>query len=463
MKSKERLIWIGVVSFLSFALILPTGTVKGISKAGESYLQIFHEVLSYIQTDYVESVDEEKLYQGAIRGLIASLGDPHSRFMDKDDFSQLQEETRGSFGGLGMEVSFADGAIVVISPIEGTPAMKAGILPQDRIVEIDGKKTNDLSLSDSIKLMRGKVGTSVNIKVERKHQKEPMNLTLVREMIKIRYVRSSYLEKEKLGYIKLNQFMGKDSTLAEFKKELLSLKDKGAEGLIVDLRMNPGGLLDLAISLSDLFLKPDLDIVSVRGRGGELVRVFRSTSANDKVTHLPLVVLINEGSASASEIFAGAIQDHARGKILGTVSFGKGSVQNIYPLSHNTGIALTIQKYYTPSGKSIHGKGIQPDLVVKSVEPTEDDRFYIRKMAEKKLLETFLVKNSNYSEANFLLFEKFLTEKGIKLSTDVARFLYKTKSNQDSKNSILDLELDPQLRKAVEILTMKEGEKKSPN
>ncbi|MGJ4752180.1 S41 family peptidase [Leptospira kmetyi] len=462
MKNKERMVWIGIVSFLSFALILPTGTVKGISKSGESYLQIFHEVLSYIHSDYVESVDEEKLYAGAIRGLISSLGDPHSRFMDKDDFSQLQEETRGSFGGLGMEVSFADGAIVVISPIEDTPAMKAGILPQDRIVEIDGKNTHDLSLSDSIKLMRGKVGTSVSIKLERKNQKEPILLTLVREMIKIRYVRSSFLEKEKLGYIKLNQFMGKDSTLSEFKKELNSLKEKGAEGLIVDLRMNPGGLLDLAIALSDLFLKPDLDIVSVRGRGGELVRVFKSTTANDKFTNLPLVVLINEGSASASEIFAGAMQDHGRGKILGTVSFGKGSVQNIYSLSHNTGIALTIQKYYTPSGKSIHGKGIQPDLIVKSVEPTEDDRFYIRKMAEKKMLEAFLAKNPNYSEANFSLFEKYLAEKGIKLSTDVAKFLYKSRTRSEGQGAIPDLELDPQLRKAIEILgPSKEGEKKS--
>ncbi|UOG59445.1 S41 family peptidase [Leptospira noguchii] len=462
MKNKERMIWIGIVSFLSFALIFPIETVKGISKTGESYLQIFHEVLSTIHSDYVESVDEEKLYQGAIRGLLSSLGDPHSRFMDKDDFSQLQEETRGSFGGLGMEVSFADGAIVVISPIEDTPAMKAGILPQDRIIEIDGKNTHDLSLSDSIKLMRGKVGTSVSIKLERKNQKEPMVLTLVREMIKIRYVRSSFLEKEKLGYIKLNQFMGKENTLSEFKKELNSLKEKGAEGLILDLRMNPGGLLDLAIALSDLFLKPDLDIVSVKGRGGELVRVFRSTAANDKSINLPLVVLINEGSASASEIFAGAMQDHGRGKILGTVSFGKGSVQNIYSLSHNTGIALTIQKYYTPSGKSIHGKGIQPDVIVRPIEPTEDDRFYIRKMAEKKMLETFLLKNPNYSEANFVLFEKYLSEKGIKLSTDVARFLYKSKTRQEGQNSILDLELDPQLRKAIEILSPnKDGEKKS--
>ncbi|TGK28925.1 S41 family peptidase [Leptospira gomenensis] len=461
MKNKERLVWIGIVSFLSFALILPNGSVKGISKTGESYLQIFHEVLSFIQTDYVESVDDEKLYQGAIRGLIASLGDPHSRFMDKDDFSQLQEETRGSFGGLGMEVSFADGAIVVISPIEDTPAMKAGILPQDRIVEIDGKKTGDLSLSDSIKLMRGKVGTSVTIKLERKNQKEPMTLTLVREMIKIRYVRSSFLEKEKLGYIKLNQFMGKDSTLSEFKKELAALKEKGAEGLIVDLRMNPGGLLDLAIALSDLFLKPDLDIVSVRGRGGELVRVFRSTSSGDKAIQIPMVVLINEGSASASEIFAGAIQDHGRGKILGTVSFGKGSVQNIYPLSHNTGIALTIQKYYTPSGKSIHGKGIQPDVLVKSVEPTEDDRFYIRKMAEKKMLEAFVAKNPVYSEANFQLFEKYLSEKGMKLSSDVARFLYKSRSNKEGQSPLLDLDLDPQMKKAIELLSVpKEGEKK---
>ncbi|TGK42354.1 S41 family peptidase [Leptospira andrefontaineae] len=454
MKNKERFAWVSLVLILFTTLVFRPVHAKAVSETAEKYLQLFHEVFGLMQNGYVETVDEEKVFLGAIKGMLGSLGDPHSSFLEEEEYRQMREETRGSFGGVGMEVAYTDGAIVVVSPIEDTPAMKAGILPQDRIIEIDGKSTANLGYAEGIKLMRGKPGSSVSIKVERKNIKEPLQFTLVRENIKIRYVRSYFFEKEKVGYLRLNQFMG-ENTLEEFKKHLKLLADKKSEGLIVDLRMNPGGLLPLSVALSDIFLPEGLDIVSVRGRGGELADVSKSTGKGDKYTSIPLVVLINEGSASASEIFAGAIQDHKRGKILGVTSFGKGSVQIVYPLSFGMAVKLTVQKYYTPSGKSLHGKGIQPDVVVKGIEPNEDDRFYLRKISEKKLLDQLAAKYPEYNEQNFLNFEKALKDQGIKLSSDVARAVYKNKTQPEKDRSMTDLELDPQLKKAVDLLSSK--------
>lgn len=454
MKNKERFAWASLALILFTTLVFRPVHAKAVSETAEKYLQLFHEVFGLMQNGYVETVDEEKVFLGAIKGMLGSLGDPHSTFLEEEEYRQMREETRGSFGGVGMEVAYTDGAIVVVSPIEDTPAMKAGILPQDRIIEIDGKSTANLGYAEGIKLMRGKPGSSVSIKVERKNIKEPLQFTLVRENIKIRYVRSYFFEKEKVGYLRLNQFMG-ENTLEEFKKHLKSLADKKSEGLIVDLRMNPGGLLPLSVALSDIFLPEGLDIVSVRGRGGELADVSKSTGKGDKYTSIPLVVLINEGSASASEIFAGAIQDHKRGKIVGVTSFGKGSVQIVYPLSFGMAVKLTVQKYYTPSGKSLHGKGIQPDVIVKGIEPNEDDRFYLRKMGEKKLLEQLVSKYPDYNEQNFLNFEKALKEQGIKLSSDVARAVYKNKTQAEKDRTMTDLELDPQLKKAVDLLSSK--------
>ncbi len=452
MKSRERFAWAGAVFVLFVALVFQPLKARAVSETSEKYLQLFHEVFGLVQNGYVETVDEEKAFLGAIKGMLGSLGDPHSTFLEEEEYRQMREETKGSFGGVGMEVAYTDGAIVVVSPIEDTPAMKAGILPQDRIIEIDGKNTANLGYSEGIKLMRGRPGTPVTIKVERKNIKEALQFTLVRENIKIRYVRSFLFDKEKIGYVRLNQFMG-ENTLEEFKKHVKALVDKKAEGLIVDLRMNPGGLLPLSVALSDIFLPEGLDIVSVKGRGGELADVSKSTNRGEKFTKIPLIVLINEGSASASEIFAGAMQDHMRAKIVGTTSFGKGSVQIVYPLSYGMAVKLTVQKYYTPSGRSLHGKGIQPDVVVKAIEPNEDDRFYLRKMSEKKLLDQLIAKYPDYSEQNFVLFEKALKEQGIKLSSDVARAVYKNKTQPEKDRSLTDLELDPQLKKAVELLS----------
>jgi carboxyl-terminal processing protease len=249
--------------------------------------------------------------------------------------------------------------------------------------------------------------------------------------------------------------MGKESTLAEIKKTLAGFKEKKMQGLIMDLRSNPGGLLDMAIELCDIFIPVGKDIVSVKGRGEKLVRVYKATSNGDKYTEIPLIVLLNNGSASASEIFGGAMQDHKRAKIIGTQSFGKGSVQNIYPLSHKTGMALTIQKYYTPNGISIHKKGITPDEVVNPITPDDDEKFILDKIAKANLLPTFVKENPGYSEANIQGFQALLLKKGFKLRDELTKLILKREYQIGEKAPIYDREFDIQLNRAVELLTNK--------
>ncbi|MCB1193027.1 MAG: S41 family peptidase [Leptospiraceae bacterium] len=453
MKIKERILWMVTVLLLLFIVIFhPLEKVKAISLEAEKYLQIFHEVVSYIETDYVERMDEESLYQGAIKGLISSLNDPHSRFMTQDEFKELQDETRGSFGGIGIEVTYQDKSIIVISPIDDTPAMRAGILPQDRIIEINGINTKKMSIAEAVKVMRGPVGSTISIKIKRKDFIDPILLTLVRELIKINYIKSSYMEKEKIGYIRLSQFMGKENTGREFEKIVKKFASYNPKGIIVDLRLNPGGLLDLAIDLSDLFLQKNLTIVSVKGRDGKLIKIYKATDSPKKVMDVPIVVLINAGSASASEIFAGALQDNKRAIILGTQSFGKGSVQNIYPLPHNTGMALTIQKYYTPSGVSIHKKGITPNVVVYPITPSDIDKVYLEKIYREKILSNFVEKFPGYNAKNKRLFKELLTNKGYNIGTTIVNYILKKENNLGRAADIYDTEFDPQLEKAIELI-----------
>jgi carboxyl-terminal processing protease len=452
MKNKERFFWISLTLILTSLLIFPLEKAFAISREAEKYLQIFHEISTLIESDYVEQVEDKNVYLGAIKGMIGALGDPHTRFMEEEDFKQLQEETRGSFGGVGIEVTQQDGALLVITPIDDTPAQKAGILPQDKIIEINGQSTEKMSIADAIKIMRGVAGSPVTLKIRRKTLKEPISVTLIRELIKIQFLKSSFLDKEKLGYIRLSQFMGRESTSSDFKRIIREFQDKKATGIIVDLRSNPGGLLDLSIDLSDLFLPEGKDIVSVKGRGEKLIRVYKSTTSQDKILEIPMVVLLNNGSASASEIFAGAMQDNKRATILGNQSFGKGSVQNIYPLSHKTGVALTIQKYYTPSGVSIHKKGITPDVVINQIIPDEDEKNNLDKIIKSNIVNSFVSENPGYTEKNINLFIELLNKKGLKLRTQVARYILKREYNLGQSTPIFDREFDLQLNKAIDIL-----------
>lgn len=453
MKNKERIFWLITVVALfvwNFSSSLPRA--KAFSADSEKYMQVFHEVIASIETDYVEAIDEKTLIQGAIKGLLASLNDPHSRFMPEDEFKSLQEEKRGSFGGVGLEVTHSDGSILVISPIEDSPAMKAGMQPQDRILEINGQSTEKMSIMDAVKIMRGQVGTSVTIKIKRKSLREPFNLSLTRELIKIQFLKTTFMDQEKIGYIRLAQFMGSENTLSEFKKMLNDINAKQPKGLIIDLRSNPGGLLDMAVDLCDIFLKPGVDILSVKARGDRLVKIFKATDSGLKVLDVPMVVLLNAGSASASEIFAGAMQDHKRAMIIGTQSFGKGSVQNIYNLSQKTGMALTIQKYYTPSGVSIHKKGITPDILVNQLTPDDDEKIVLEKIAKTNISQTFAKENPDYNDKNVKAFQELIEKKGYILSKPMSRYLIKREYFMNEKQPIIDREFDLQLNKAIEVL-----------
>jgi carboxyl-terminal processing protease len=452
MKNKERIFWVSLTLVLGSFILLPIERAFAISREAEKYLQIFHEVSTLIEADFVESVEDKNIFLGAIKGMIGSLGDPHTRFMEEEDFKQLQEETRGSFGGVGIEVTQQDGALVVITPIDDTPAQRAGMLPQDRIIEINGQSTEKMGIPEAIKVMRGAAGTPVTLKIKRKTQKEPISFTLNRELIKIQFLKSAFIEKEKVGYIRLSQFMGRETTAGEFKKIVREFQEKKAAGIVVDLRSNPGGLLDLSIDLSDLFLPEGKDIVSVKGRGEKLIRVYKSTASQDKILDTPMVVLLNNGSASASEIFAGAMQDNKRGTILGNQSFGKGSVQNIYPLSHKTGIALTIQKYYTPSGVSIHKKGITPDLVINQLIPDEDEKTNLDKLIKGNIISTFVSENPGYNDKNSSIFIDQLNKKGFKLRPEIAKYILKREYALGLPTPVYDREFDLQLNKAIDLI-----------
>ncbi|MDZ4725777.1 MAG: S41 family peptidase [Leptospira sp.] len=456
MKNKERIVWISLVLFLFGLLIFsPLQKVKAISAEGEAYLQVLHEVIAFIENDFVDNADEKKIYVGAIQGALQSLGDPHSRFLDKDEFLEMQNETKGTFGGIGVEVSFQDGAFIIIAPLEGTPAWKAGLLPQDRIIEINGKQTKNVSQADSISMMRGEVGSSLTMKIERKGIKEPISVNLIRELIKIQYIRSAYLSESNTGYVKLAQFMGRENTAKEFASHIEKQISAGAKQLVIDLRMNPGGLVDLSVELANMFLPANKEILSVRGRGGILIKTFRSDKGDHKFLDIPVAILVNNGSASASEILAGALQDNGRAKIVGTQSFGKGSVQSIFPLSHKTGVAITIQKYFTPSGKSIHGKGITPDLVVQPISATEDERYVIEKLHKKSKLRTFFNEHSEFNETAVKDFQELLNSEKLSLSEPVTRLYLFNELRSTKTNHIPNVELDLQLKDAIGLLKQK--------
>ncbi len=322
-------------------------------------LETFANVLTLIQQYYVDEVDSNKVINGAINGMLGSL-DPHSAYMTAEDFKALEEETSGSFTGIGIEISVRDGVLTAVAPIEGTPADKQGIKPGDQIIRINGELTKTMTLMDAVKKLRGEVGTKVTITIHRPEWKEPKDYVLTREAIPLVSVNSMILEPG-FGYIRISNFQ--TSTTKDTLDALSNLRKKRPlQGLILDLRNNPGGLLDQAVKVSDIFLDKGV-IVTTRGRYKEEQMIFEA-HPDGQPNDFTMVVLVNSGSASGSEIVAGALQDHKRAIILGTTTFGKGSVQTVLPLPEGAGLRLTTAKYYTPSGDSIQATGIKPDMVV---------------------------------------------------------------------------------------------------
>jgi len=326
----------------------------------ESYkrLKIFAEAITLLKDNYVEDIDDKQLIYGAIKGMLSSL-DPHSSFMTPEAYKEMQVDTKGEFGGLGIQIGIKDNMLTVIAPIEDTPAFKAGIKAGDKILKINGESTKDMSLYDAVAKLRGQKGTSVTITIMREGFEKPQDITIVRDIISIKSVKVKTID-DGIGYIKLLQFQQK--TASELENALNTLKKDNINSLILDLRNNPGGLLNSSVDVASYFLPPQRLIVSIKGKKDEKTDFY--TTGNIHYPDLPMVVLVNEGSASASEIVAGALQDWKRALIIGTKTFGKGSVQTVVPLSDGSAMRITTALYYTPKGRSIQATGIVPDIEV---------------------------------------------------------------------------------------------------
>ena len=367
MRNVKKVVMASALLFV-LSLSLGGGVASKSQDTSATYegLRLFTEVLSIVQSQYVDEVPSKDVIYNAIKGTLRGL-DPHSSFLDPEMYREMQVETSGSFGGLGIEITLRDDILTVVAPIEGTPAYRAGIQPGDRIVKIEGISTKDMQLTDAVKRMRGKPGSKIIISVVREGWAEPKDFDIIREQIRVQSVKTQELEPG-IEYIRLRQFQ---EQTAQDLETVLDKYAKGAkiQGLVLDLRNNPGGLLTSAVEVTEKFLDAGRLVVYTEGRVRNQNMRFQANSRR-VYTDFPVVVLLNQGSASASEIVAGALQDWGRAIVIGTQSFGKGSVQTIIPLSDGSGLRLTTAKYFTPKGRSIHGKGITPDIIVEGPKTT---------------------------------------------------------------------------------------------
>lgn len=438
-KTRHLKMWVAMV-LVSAALVLGHGFYRDLSANNEETykgLKLFSDVIELVQKNYVDEVDTQKMIEAAIQGMVRSL-DPHSSLLPPDALKELQIDTHGEFTGIGIHITMRNNLVTVISPIEGTPAYRAGIKAGDRIVKVDGKPTEDLR--DAVKRMRGPKGTTVMVTILRQGASEPLDFTLVRDVIPIYSVKAELL-KPGYGYVWITNF--RENTTGDLIEALQAMEtvETPMKGLVLDLRDNPGGILNQAIEVSDLFLQ-DGEILSIKGRDGRNTKVFRAHAADVKRDY-PIVVLINGGSASASEIVAGALQDHKRALILGTTSFGKGSVQTVENLRDGYGLKFTIARYYTPSGRSIQAKGVEPDVEVLHQVLSDTDTSGERMLKEKDL--------KNHLDAEP---DEAFGEPEAEPETDIpedppALKRFKTKNSPLDRNALLS---DNQVLRALDIL-----------
>ena len=381
--NKGRLFLLAAVAILLSAVVATNcamGRVQSIAP-NDLYgqIELFSSVVTIIRSDYVDEVSARDLVYGALRGLLSSL-DAHSQFMDPETYKEIKIDTKGEFGGIGIEITIKDGLLTIITPIDYTPGAKAGIRPGDIIVRIENESTKGITLLEAVKKLRGKTGTDVTITILREKEGRVFDVTVTRGIIQVESIKEAYLLEGNIGYVRLSEFQ--ERTPGDLEKALVKLEKEGMDSLILDLRNNPGGLLDVSARVSDKFLEEGRLIVTTRGRGQTKETAFK---ARKKYTHpsYPMVVLVNGGSASASEIVAGAIQDNRRGIILGTKTFGKGSVQTVIPLKDGSAVRLTTAKYFTPSGRAIREEGIVPDVMVELKEPPVKPKAKEDKVFEK--------------------------------------------------------------------------------
>ncbi|MBI4355370.1 MAG: S41 family peptidase [Candidatus Omnitrophica bacterium] len=366
--SVARRIWIGLLVVMVGLLacnVSPTQSAPKKERSDSIYedLELLTDAISIVQAEYVDETKSKDLIYGALEGMLDHL-DPNSSFLNPDAYKEMRLETEGEFGGLGIEIAVRDELLTIISPIDDTPAAKAGLKAGDRIVKINNELTRGLTLQNAVKKLRGKPGSQVALTVLREGEKKLLDYNLTRDVIKIQSVKDTKIIEDHIGYVRIASFQ--EHTPDDLEQALQRLTQEQMQGLILDLRNNPGGLLDVAVAVSEKFLAPKTLVVSTRGRRGNQNMEFRARGSRHYL-NVPLVVMLNEGSASASEIVAGAVQDHHRGVLVGTKSFGKGSVQTVIPMKDGSALRLTTSKYYTPSGRSIHGLGIVPDVVVEEM------------------------------------------------------------------------------------------------
>ncbi|PIP39254.1 peptidase S41, partial [Candidatus Desantisbacteria bacterium CG23_combo_of_CG06-09_8_20_14_all_40_23] len=442
-----------VLWFLALAIIVSM-SVDANSQGQESSelydgLRLFGKAFSIVHNQYVEDVKTKTLVYGAIDGMLKSLGDPHTRFMTPEVFKEMKVETEGSFSGLGIVIGLKQDNLMVISPIEGTPAYLAGIKAGDYITEIDGTSTKNISLVEAVQKLRGKQGTQVIITIKRDGVENPFKVTINRAIIEIHSVKSDVIQTD-VGYIRITNF--NQNTAQEFTDSLVKLQKRGIRSLVIDLRNDPGGLLESAIDVSDNLLSKNSLIVSIAGRQQEMNREFRTTGKGLYLDN-PIIVLLNEGSASASEILAGAIKDNKRGLTIGVKSYGKGSVQTVLPLPDGSGIALTTAKYFTPSGVCIHGKGIIPDIIVEMPEITPKDQEMWLKLDDSQYLKDFAKGRSSYTDEDIKNLQQTLSKNKIELSEMILRRAINIEIGRlnGGKEIVCDLKCDPQLQRAVDI------------
>jgi len=397
-------------------------------------LNLFGEVMERTKAGYVEEVSDQKLIEQALNGMLSSL-DPHSSYLDAESFNYMSEQTKGKFGGLGIEVTMDNGLVKVVSPIDDTPAFKAGLKAGDYITHIDGETVIGLSLNEAVSKMRGKIGTKVKLSIRREGEK-PFDVTIKRQEIKIQSVKTE-IKDDDILYIRISSFTeDNDKSIKKAYDDTLKKLGDKLSGIVIDVRNNPGGLLDQAIAVSDLFLDRG-EIVSTRSRN-EQDNVKYSAHEGDIANGLPIVVMINEGSASASEIVAGALQDHHRAIILGEKSFGKGSVQTVIPLGDYGAMRLTTARYYTPSGRSIQAKGIEPDIEVKpaEVKPLESYGFSIKEAELNGALKNDMEENKNTKEKDDAKKENEISDYQLTRAIDLVHALKLYQTNISKEGTI---------------------------
>jgi len=369
MRKRFNIFFIGVFILL-FIFSLRVISLSSIDrkKKDELYqkIELFSSALGIVDTDYVDEVSYKDLIYGALKGMLSSL-DAHSQFLDPESYNELKVDTEGQFGGLGLEITIKEGLLTVVTPIEDTPAWKAGIKPNDRIVKIDGQLTRNITLNDAVKKLRGKPGTEVSITIFREPENKILDFKLTRDIIKLKDIKEAKILEDNIGYIRLVEF--RENTPSQLDEALKKLKEQGLSGLILDLRNNPGGLLEVAVKVAGKFIEKGKLIVSTKGKKqSQNMNLF--SKENSPVLDIPMVVLVNQGSASGSEIVAACLQDYKRAIILGEKTFGKGSVQTVFPLSDGSALRLTTSKYFTPKGRVIHNEGVMPDIIVEPKKET---------------------------------------------------------------------------------------------